>query len=136
MSVPCWERMSEPFGQFEPVLAEFMGDLAKLRRLVQNGTSIRLQDKDGKTLLHYAVLGGRGAIVRWLVTQKVPLDARDATGATALALARQSTSDADLSERRAVMAAPERDEGRELSYGNGELRYLLYFVGRKVSIRW
>ena len=93
--------------------AAFSGDLVKLTGIVSSGGSIRMQDKVGKTLLHHAVLGGRVAVVRWLVSQKIPLNTTDASGVSALAFALQSTSDSNLEERRAEIINFLQEEGAQ-----------------------
>ena len=93
--------------------AAFSGNLVKLKGIVSSKGGILMQDKDGKTLLHHAVIGGRMAVVRWLVSQKIPLNTTDASGVSALAFARQNTSDADMEERRAEIIRFLQEQGAQ-----------------------
>jgi len=57
-------------------LAAYMGDIEKLRKYIQNGTDINLQDECGSTALHAAANSGNKEIAEYLISQGAHLDAK------------------------------------------------------------
>lgn len=65
-------------------LAAYLGDLDGIRSLVEQSKDVEKKDKNGKTPLSYASLGGNVEIVRFLIDQNARLDAADEKGMTPL----------------------------------------------------
>jgi len=65
-------------------LSAYLGDLDGIRSLVEQSKDVEKKDKNGKTPLSYASLGGNAEIVRFLIDQDAKLDAADKKGMTPL----------------------------------------------------
>jgi len=65
-------------------LAAYLGDLDGIRSLVKETKDLEKRDKNGRTPLSYASLGGNAEIVRFLIDQSAKLDAADEKGMTPL----------------------------------------------------
>jgi len=65
-------------------LAAYLGELDGIRSLVEQSKDVEKEDKNGKTPLSYASLGGNVEIVRFLIDQNAKLDAADEKGMTPL----------------------------------------------------
>lgn len=65
-----------------------IGDLSALKKLVKHSCNIDAPDKDGKTLLHYAVLQNNTKMVQFLINQGADLFKRDRRDRTAFQIAR------------------------------------------------
>ena len=65
-------------------IAAYLGDLDGIRRLVKETKDLERRDKNGKTPLSYASLGGNAEIVGLLIDQSAKLDAADKKGMTPL----------------------------------------------------
>ena len=64
-----------------------MGDTPSLVHLVGKGASVDTTDIEGNTLLMLAARDGHGDLVQLLINHRAKLNARNAAGDTALALA-------------------------------------------------
>lgn len=47
---------------------------------IVDGATVNLEDQDGRTLLHWAALGGHAPICNALIEQSVPSDTKDHLG--------------------------------------------------------
>ena len=63
--------------------AAFTGDLAQVRTLLEKGTDINHQDKDGWTALMLSSANGHEGIVQALLARGVEIDHQDEDGVTA-----------------------------------------------------
>jgi hypothetical protein len=73
------------FGDTALMLAAFAGQLAVVERLLELGG--QQEHRDGWTALHYAAIGGRVDVARFLVAKGAKVDARAPNTQTALMLA-------------------------------------------------
>lgn len=64
----------------DAVSAIYRNDLKKLLEIIENGFNITQKDKDGRTILFYAVLDDNGTIVEFLSKNKANLNERDILG--------------------------------------------------------
>ncbi|MCK5336870.1 MAG: ankyrin repeat domain-containing protein [Gammaproteobacteria bacterium] len=62
------------------------GDLDKLNKLVAKGYRLRTVDAGGNTVLHYAAMYNRDAVVSYLISMNMSLSTRNKKGQTALDL--------------------------------------------------
>jgi len=69
------------YGESAMLLAAFAGSLQSVKALVEAGAEI---DPDGWTPLIYAAFEGHAAVVRYLLTLDIDIDAQSDTGITAL----------------------------------------------------
>ena len=65
------------------------GLVDELRKLAEEGISMELRDREGRTLLHIACTSGDMKIIDFLLSQNVPINPVDFTGNTPLLLAIQ-----------------------------------------------
>eukprot|EP00961_Rhodomonas_salina_P099404 1336703-Rhodomonas_salina.5 len=64
--------------------AGFHGDLANIKRLVENGVQPNDSNYDGRTALHLAACEGHVEVCRYLLEGKASMDARDRFDSTPL----------------------------------------------------
>ncbi len=84
-----------PVSKLPPLhAAAFLDDLKGLEQLT--GSDLNGVDANGMTALHYAVLGGREAVVKWLLAKGAKLDAKASNGMNLLHFAAISGSEAIL----------------------------------------
>jgi ankyrin repeat protein/beta-lactamase regulating signal transducer with metallopeptidase domain len=58
-------------------MAAYQGDIAKVKRFLEQGISVDSRDSGGRTALHYAALHGKRAVVEFLLNQGADVNAKD-----------------------------------------------------------
>jgi ankyrin repeat protein len=84
MATLCAEFEAPDSAGCTPLMYAVTGkDLERVRVLVTR-VDVNTQDRDGKTALHHAAVGGQPRMVKALLQQKASINVRDKDGATAL----------------------------------------------------
>ena len=65
-------------------MAASLGDLERVKALLENGAEVNARDMDGLTVLHHAASDGRIDIVRLLIERGADVNAMDEEGRTPL----------------------------------------------------
>ena len=73
-------------------MTAYMGDMSRIKELVENGTDIDKKDEAGWTPLYWAVSGGQGEIAKFLIDNGADIDADDGNGQSLLHQAARSGS--------------------------------------------
>jgi ankyrin repeat protein len=120
----------------EVSLGDIRGDYVPL--LLENGTPVNIQDKDGRTFLMEAAgrLGDRGQLVRYLLEAKADPAVRDKEGRTALMEARESGAARLLLDYGADPGAADHNGRTALHHGyyrEKELPALLIEAGADIE---
>jgi len=58
-------------------IAAYRGDLAKVKRFLEQGITVDSRDSEGRTALHYAALRGKRAVVEFLLSQGANVNPKD-----------------------------------------------------------
>jgi ankyrin repeat protein/beta-lactamase regulating signal transducer with metallopeptidase domain len=66
--------------------AALLGNLAKVKRFIEDGTDVNAKDKGGQTPLFWAVLAGNNDVAKFLIDKGADVNAKDKDGSTALHL--------------------------------------------------
>ncbi|KAL3697785.1 hypothetical protein R1sor_011861 [Riccia sorocarpa] len=79
------EEGGDEEGTLEPIhVSAREGDVAGLSQQIENGTTINLQDSDGRTALHWAADRGHLSAVELLIQKGAEIHSKDVEGQTAL----------------------------------------------------
>ncbi|KAI3705400.1 hypothetical protein L1987_75637 [Smallanthus sonchifolius] len=71
-------------------IAARKGEVRAIRRVLESGAAVNVQDQHGWTILHRAAFKGRAEVVRFLIEKGVDINTRDEDGYTALHCAVES----------------------------------------------
>lgn len=72
-------------GETALMLLAFIGDIEKVKSLIENDASVFLKSPVGKTCLHYAARGGKLDVLEFLMNVGAKMNARDSNGLEPLA---------------------------------------------------
>ena len=77
-------------------LAARTGDLAKVKRFIEEGTDVNVKDKVGQTPLFSAVLADNNDVVKFLIAKGADVNAKNGIGATPLNFVMMSSGKVEL----------------------------------------
>ena len=135
--------LNELGSEFPPAhYAAWVGDLDKLKTLLQEGGSLDVRDDNGRTLLHSAAIGGTTEVAEFLIAEGVDMGATDEDKQTALHYAAEGNCKA-MAELLILKGAAvnARDEGSTLPlhltarHSGTDVAKLLIVGGAEVNAR-